>query len=186
MKKSIRKPENWQDFETLCKKLWGEIWKIPSKIKKNGRAGQQQSGVDVYGIPKGETNYWGIQCKGKDEYSHSKLTRIEIDKEIDKANNFKPKLEGFIFATTMNKDSGIEEYIRLKDLENRRCGKFEILLYCWEDIADLIEDNLDTYNYYENKSDSNSDKLISELVEIKKALKPPKKHVISRAGWKKN
>jgi hypothetical protein len=46
-KKQLRKPENWQDFESLCKKLWGEIWNCP-EIKKNGRKGQPQHGVDIY------------------------------------------------------------------------------------------------------------------------------------------
>ena len=45
--KSLLKPQNWQDFETLCKKLWGEIWEC-REIKKNGRQGQAQNGVDVY------------------------------------------------------------------------------------------------------------------------------------------
>ena len=56
----IQKPVNWQDFESLCKKLWGEIWGCSDTIKKNGRSGQAQHGVDVYGIPKGETMYYGI------------------------------------------------------------------------------------------------------------------------------
>jgi len=30
----IRKPENWQDFEKLYKKLWGEIWDCSSLIKQ--------------------------------------------------------------------------------------------------------------------------------------------------------
>ena len=148
MKKTIQKPENWQDFETLCKQLWGEVWGIPMKIKKNGRNGQPQAGVDVYGVPKGELNYWGIQCKGKDDYVNAKLTKKEIDKEIVKARKFKPDLSVFIFATSMNKNTSIEEYIRIKDLESRKNGKFEILLFCWEDIADLIDDNQDTYNFW--------------------------------------
>ena len=84
MKKTIRKPENWQDFESLCKKLWGEVWEISSKIKKNGRIGQPQAGVDVYGKPKGETNYWGIQCKGKDDYINSKLTKKRLTQKLRK------------------------------------------------------------------------------------------------------
>jgi hypothetical protein len=148
MKKTIQKPENWPDFETLCKQLWGEIWGIPMKIKKNGRNGQPQAGVDVYGVPKGEFNYWGIQCKGKDDYTNAKLTKKEIDTEISKAQKFKPELAVFIFATTMNKDSAIEEYVRIKDLESRKKGSFEILLFCWEDIADLIDDHQDTYNFW--------------------------------------
>lgn len=118
------------------------------KIKKNGRNGQSQSGVDVYGIPKGETGYWGIQCKGKDEYTDAKLTKLEIDNEIAKAKLFSPKLDVFIFATTMSKSVEIEEYIRERDLESRRNGEFEILLFCWEDISDLIDENQDTYNFW--------------------------------------
>lgn len=159
MKKQIQKPSNWQDFETLCKILWGEIWKISDKIKKNGRNGQPQSGVDIYGIPNEKLNYNGIQCKGKDDYSSAKLTRSEIDNEIQKAKNFKPELETFIFATTANKDVEIEEYIRIKDIENRKAGSFEILIFCWEDIADLIEINRQTYDYYilKNQFKSNLD-----------------------------
>jgi hypothetical protein len=51
----IRKPENWQDFEKLCKKLWGEIWDCSDTIQRNGRSGQNQNGVDIFGLPKNET-----------------------------------------------------------------------------------------------------------------------------------
>ncbi|MGJ3236136.1 hypothetical protein [Marivirga sp.] len=147
MKKSIRKPENWQDFESLCKKLWGEIWEC-HEIKKNGRSGQNQHGVDVYGIPKNEIGYYGIQCKGKDDYVNSKLKKSEIDNEIKKARLFTPKLKKFYFATTANKDSLIEEYARVKDIESREDGFFEIHLFCWEDISDLIEENKNTFDWY--------------------------------------
>ena len=46
----LRKPENLPDFQSLSKKLWGEISNSP-EIKKNGRQGQSQHGVDVYGLP---------------------------------------------------------------------------------------------------------------------------------------
>lgn len=148
MKKTIGKPENWQDFENLCKKLWGEIWGISNKIKKNGRLGQNQAGVDVYGVPKGETNYWGIQCKGKDDYANAKLTETEIKNEIEKAKNFQPALAVYIIASTTNKDSKIEEFVRKLDIENQQQGFFEILLFCWEDIVDLLDENRDSYQWY--------------------------------------
>ncbi|WP_035842665.1 restriction endonuclease [Crocinitomix catalasitica] len=147
MKKTLRKPENWQDFESLCKKLWGEIWEC-SEIKKNGRSGQKQHGVDVYGIPKEEEQYFGIQCKGKDDYTNASISKKEIDAEIEKAEKFQPELKKFYFATSANKDSSIEEYVRLKDIESRRIGLFEIHLFCWEDIVDLIEENKKTYDWY--------------------------------------
>ena len=147
--KTLGTPENWQDFESLCKKLWGEIWKCP-EIKKNGRAGQIQNGVDIYGIPSNDDEYYGIQCKGKDEYKHKQLTAKEIDKEIKKAKSFDPKLKKLYFATTAVKDTKIEEKIRLKNIEHKENKLFEVHLFSWEDIVDLIEENPETYDYYVN------------------------------------
>lgn len=149
-KLQLRKPENWQDFERLCKVLWGEIWECPDTIKRNGRQGQAQKGVDVYGIKKGECVYRGIQCKGKDDYTNSQLTESEIDSEIAKALLFTPKLKSFYFATTANKDAHIEEYIRKKNLESISKGGFEIDIFAWEDIVDLIEAHRNTYNWFLN------------------------------------
>jgi hypothetical protein len=159
MKKTIAKPVNWQDFEFLCKILWGEIWEISDKIKKNGRLGQPQAGIDIYGVPKGKTNYYGIQCKGKDDYADAKITKKEINVEIEKAKKFSPQIECLVFATTANKDASIEQYVRELDIESRKNGGFEILIYCWEDIADLIEVNRTTFNYYilQNQFKTNSD-----------------------------
>lgn len=149
-KLQLRKPESWQDFERLCKVLWGEIWECPDTIKRNGRQGQAQKGVDVYGIKKGECVYRGIQCKGKDDYTNSQLTESEIDSEIAKALLFTPKLKSFYFATTANKDAHIEEYIRKKNLESISKGGFEIDIFAWEDIVDLIEAHRNTYNWFLN------------------------------------
>lgn len=149
-KTQLRKPENWQDFERLCKVLWGEIWECPDTIKRNGRQGQAQKGVDIYGIKKGECVYRGIQCKGKDDYTNSQLTESEIDNEIAKALLFTPKLKSFYFATTANKDAHIEEYIRNKNLESISNGGFEIDIFAWEDIVDLIEAHRNIYNWYLN------------------------------------
>lgn len=149
-KLQLRKPENWQDFERLCKVLWGEIWECPDTIKRNGWQGQAQKGVDVYGVKKGECAYRGIQCKGKDDYTNSQLTESEIDNEIAKALLFTPKLKSFYFATTANKDAHIEEYIRKKNLESISKGEFEIDIFAWEDIVDLIEAHRNTYNWFLN------------------------------------
>lgn len=144
----LQKPDNWQDFESLCKKLWGEIWECSDSIKKHGRKGQAQHGVDVYGIPRGETMYYGIQCKGKDDYTRSKLTQEEVDEEIEKAKSFRPALKKLIFATSANKDAVIEEYIRVKNSENIQNGLFEIDVFSWEDIVDLISENKTTKDWY--------------------------------------
>lgn len=146
----IRPPENWQDFELLCKKLWGEIWNCPDTIKRNGRSGQKQCGVDIYGAPNGGVEYYGIQCKGKDNYTHAQLTKKEIDDEIKKAKSFKPTLKAFYFATTAVKDVTVEEYIRKKNVESVTNDGFTIDIFSWEDIVDLLQDHRSTYNWYIN------------------------------------
>jgi hypothetical protein len=147
--KSLPPPDNWKDFERLCKKLWGEIWDCP-EITMNGREGQSQSGIDISGIPKGEKSYYGIQCKGKDLYSKKQLSEKEINEEIEKAKSFEPDLKKMYFTTTAVKDSKIEAVIRKKNLEHIEKGLFEVHLYSWQDIVDLIVENKTTYNYYLN------------------------------------
>lgn len=171
----IQPPANWQDFETLCKKLWGEIWNCSDTIKKNGRLGQEQCGVDVYGSPNG-IEYYGIQCKGKDNYTRAKLSKSEIDNEISKAQNFKPKLKIFYIATTSVKDATIEEYIRLKNVESQSSGGFKIEIFFWEDIVDKLIENQNTYNWYVNDcqyiNKSNVDvKIVGENFKLTPAIR---------------
>ncbi|CDN30496.1 hypothetical protein BN938_0391 [Mucinivorans hirudinis] len=131
-------------------KLWGEIWNCSDTIKKNGRSGQIQCGVDVYGAPNNGIEYYGIQCKCKDNCTKSQLTKKEIDEEIEKAKSFKPQLKVFYFATTAVRDAKIEEYIREKNIESRTNGGFGIDVFSWEDIVYKLKENRDTYNWYIN------------------------------------
>ena len=78
----MRKPKCWQDFEKLCKLLWGEVWDCADSIKQHGRQGQSQQGVDVYAYVEKYKGYCGIQCKGKDDYSHAQLTEEEINQYL--------------------------------------------------------------------------------------------------------
>lgn len=146
----MKKPSNWQDFEKLCKLLWGEIWECEDTIKRHGRQGQNQYGVDVFAFVEKYDGYCGIQCKGKDDYTNALLTESEIDAEIKKALDFEPELKLLMFATTANKDAKIEGYIRKKDIENRQKGMFRVDIASWEDIVDQLERYRTTYNWYVN------------------------------------
>ena len=107
----IQPPSNWQDFESLCCDFWRRIWN-DKNTKKNGRQGQPQAGVDVYGRPNKGNEWAGVQCKEKDNITDKKLTKNEIINEANKAKNFKPKLSQFIIATTGPKDVKIDELCR--------------------------------------------------------------------------
>src|ERR1700683_3240399 len=76
-------------FESLCADLWGTIW--GEAAHKNGRTGQPQAGVDIYGKHGGE--WTGIQCKQKDELLRSKLTPTELAEEVASARRFVPPLK---------------------------------------------------------------------------------------------
>lgn len=141
----ILPPANWQDLESLCKKLWGDLWHTDS-IKKNGKSGDTQNGVDVYAKVDGK--YQGIQCKLKEQLTEKQLNKSEIDAEIEKAKSFKPSLSKLIFATTACKNADIEEYIRIKDAENCQQDLFEIELYSWDDIVDLVMESKSAYDWY--------------------------------------
>ncbi len=76
-------------FESLCLDLWKEIWHDPG-AQKNGRSGQAQAGVDVFGRQDG---VWvGVQCKQKDGLLRTKVTVAELEAEVHNALGFQSKL----------------------------------------------------------------------------------------------
>lgn len=56
----LPKPTNWQDFETIVRDAQAQRWKSTT-LSKNGRPGQKQAGVDIYG-PDEIGRLVGIQC----------------------------------------------------------------------------------------------------------------------------
>ncbi|MBP2615807.1 hypothetical protein [Chryseobacterium jejuense] len=127
---NIHPPKNWQDFETLCLKLWGGIWKIPNEIEFNSDNAQGQNGVDIYGPVNNGLNYNGIQCKNKKlnliNGLPNRITIKDIQEEIDKAKGFQPSLSKLIIATSLPKDQKVEEYVRTTSVENIKNGLFSI------------------------------------------------------------
>lgn len=149
---NIHPPKNWQDFETLCLKLWGEIWKVPHEIEFNSDNSQGQNGVDIYAPIDGGLKYNGIQCKNKKlnliDGSPNRITISDIQKEIDKAKLFIPNLNKLIIATSLPKDQKIEEFVRFQSVENIKNGLFPIQICFWEFFERKILEFPNTYNWY--------------------------------------
>ena len=108
-------------------KLWGAIWNCEDSIKKNGRNGQKQQGIDIWGQKPSELLDSGIQCKLKS--NNKNLSIQELDKEIGYAQYYKDSLQRLIIATTANKDTKIEEYVRTINRKHKECGLFEVYLF---------------------------------------------------------
>jgi tetratricopeptide (TPR) repeat protein len=136
-KLQIPPPSNWQDFESLCCDLWREIWKDPN-TQKNGRQGQPQNGIDIFGRPDQGGQWAGIQCKGKDNFSDKSLTEDEVRREVKKAKSFTPKLSQFIIATTGLQDGRLQEVARSITEEHLRNELFPIHIWAWEDIKNRL------------------------------------------------
>src|ERR1051325_6409282 len=63
---SLSPPKDWQAFERLARVLFEHSLADPA-VQNNGRPGQRQHGVDVFGRRGGANGpLVGIQCKGKD------------------------------------------------------------------------------------------------------------------------
>ncbi len=148
---TIPPPKDWQTFEALCKDIWSEILS-DKNIQLNGRSGQAQHGVDIFGTDRIEGKNYGIQCKQK-SYSQ-KLTIDEIQSEVNKAQNFSPKLDVYILATTAFKDQNIETYAREISRQNNNNGKFSVYVYGWGDIEAKLNVHQDILmKYYQRLLD---------------------------------
>jgi tetratricopeptide (TPR) repeat protein len=130
---------NWQDFQTFCCDLWRLIWNDPN-TQKNGRSGQPQHGVDVWGRPNQGDEWAGVQCKEKDFHGGKSLSVKEVLEEVKKAKSFRPKLSQFTIATTGKKDAKIEKLAREITEEHQKSCLFSVHVWGWEDIIGRLAD----------------------------------------------
>ena len=136
--KQIAPPKDWGTFEDLCHALFKRIWQDPL-AQKNGRRGQAQHGVDVFGSPNGDHRFfWGVQCKGKGCIYGSKAEWSEVLAEIAKAEKFSPKLDKWIFATTAPVDATLQKAARELSVKRKAKGLFSVDVLGWEEIQALM------------------------------------------------
>lgn len=132
---NIPTPKSWDEFEDICLSSFKLRWTSPN-LTKNGRQGQPQHGVDIYG----EDNlaqFVGIQCKKYD----LELSQKTIEEEISNAENFKPELKAFYFATTAPSDTKIQSAIRLISAKRVSLNKFPVGIFFWNDIIQELANN---------------------------------------------
>lgn len=139
--KQIAPPKDWSRFEDLCRALFSAVWNDPY-AQKNGRSGQPQHGVDVWGESHGaRSGTHCIQCKGKDINYHGKVTHSEFDTELAKAERFNPPPRLWILATTAPNDATLQEHVRLRSQERAAAGTFPVTVLGWESLIALMGDH---------------------------------------------
>ena len=138
-------PKNHADFERMSVVLFRELLEDPN-VKRLGRSGQKQYGIDLLGYRKGNLKKLvGIQCKKKQP--NAKLTTTEARKEIRKALKYRPLLSEYIIVTTAGDDTKLDQLateLTKQQADKRR--RIKIQIWGWDTLEDLI----DRYSGYPN------------------------------------
>ena len=122
-------PDEPSVFESLCLDLWQDIWGDPG-AQKNGRSGQPQAGVDIFGKFQGQQ--MGVQCKQKSGLLRTQVSVKELEGEVKKARGFEPPLDTFILATSGPADEKVQK--RARKITADREELFAVEVWSWEKI----------------------------------------------------
>ena len=136
-----------KEFELLCRDIWRNVPGY-SHVELNGRTGQSQDGVDVFGRKLDSRKWFGIQCRVRERASE--LTKDDLVAEIGKARRFNPALAGYCVCTTLDRDARLQGIARDLADQQRAEGGFAFGLKFWDDIEETLksEDNLNVYHRY--------------------------------------
>ena len=164
--KQISPPKEWGTFEDLCHALFKRLWRDPL-AQKNGRRGQVQHGVDIFGSLDGDCrSHLGVQCKGKDANYGSKAKWSEVLAEIAKAEKFSPALDRWVFATTVPVDASLQQGARELSIERSAKGQFAVDVLGWEEILALMASEPDVIaEFYPEHADH-----LPQIIEFLRAL----------------
>lgn len=127
-------PKHWQEFETITRDAIALKWKSPN-LQKNGRAGQKQHGVDIWG-PDEIGRRVGIQCKR----CKPPLSFDTVTAEVGNAETF-GGLSTLWIATTGEHDAPLQQKVRTLSDKRVAQDKFAVGVLFWEDVVDGLKLN---------------------------------------------
>jgi hypothetical protein len=140
---NIPTPQSWEEFESIVLSTAKIRWKS-TDFFGNGRRGQRQDGVDVFGTSNDGTSL-GIQCKN----TQNGLSAAVVRAEVNNAESFSPPLQALFIATTAPRDSSLQEVVREISEERIRGGKFNVGVLFWDDISgDLSSNETEFFKHY--------------------------------------
>ena len=92
-------PKHEDEWEDMALDALRIRWRDPD-TRRNGRRGQRQHGVDIYGQPPGLDGYAGGQCKNV-----AAPTFAMVQAEVAEAEKFRPPLKKFYFVAAAPRDA---------------------------------------------------------------------------------
>lgn len=122
-------PKHWQEFEQVVRDAMALKWDSPN-LTLNGRPGQQQHGVDIYG-PDYVGRMTGIQCKRYE----GPLKLGVVHDEVENAERFDGALTTLFLATTSDPDTKLQAAVRALSEKRSASRRFGVGLLFWEDVV---------------------------------------------------
>jgi tetratricopeptide (TPR) repeat protein len=184
--RSLPKPETWQEFEHHAWLLFRFELNDPA-TEKNGRQGQAQHGVDVYGRRDGK--HWvGVQCKQK---MHEAVSEAELREEVEKAKSFSPRIKEYILVTTARRDAGIQKAARkITDELTGTEHEFSVSVWGWDQFqehasmhSDVWERIDPTWDPYTKRGLEQLHVSIGELKDTVSAVLPDARNDLRTPGF---
>jgi tetratricopeptide (TPR) repeat protein len=129
-------PANERDFEELCLLILRTHWQVPD-LQLYGRRGQGQTGIDIVD-PSGRKDVRGAQCK-QFAADHA-ITGSEIEKEVVKAETFRPQLQEYWILTTAKQSTEAQQTVSSINSVHTQQGLFHVRLLTWQDIEILLRE----------------------------------------------
>ncbi len=124
------------EFEELLRDICVLEWNDP-RTERNGRRGQPQKGVDIYGQPAWlDGAFYGVQCKLRP--SQKQLSKTEIMSEVKEARGFPHKLSKLIIATDTPKDNKLQIMVDNISAQEVSSGGFAVEIWFWPQIERRI------------------------------------------------
>lgn len=140
---ALNKPKDWPAFERLCADLYaGLLDDVHTDL--NGRGGQRQHGIDLYGTDRRSATLVGVQCKKRAASSyarHAGLTVRELDDAVGKARPFEPPLDELVIMTTGPTDAALQRRARLLSVAGDDGRAMRVVVHGWDWIeAQAVRD----------------------------------------------
>ncbi|RWY70024.1 PIN domain-containing protein [Rhizobium sp. WSM1325] len=159
----LNRPDSYAVFETLCMELGAKMINA-TEMEKNGRRGQPQKGVDVWGWRNNNVEHIvGVQCKQKG--FGQDLEEKEVRDEWEQALTFVPPIKEFYLLTTANNDAAMEQLARelCLDLLQKTGRSVPYKIWGWGRICDALLPYPDLIKIFQPdyglRSQEHSDKL---------------------------
>lgn len=128
-------PKGAVQFESLVRTCAKLRWSSKDFVF-NGRPGQRQKGVDVYGEDQ-KGRLIGVQSKN----TPKGIAMTTIRAEIRKAESFRPVLDHYCICTSADTDSPTQEQVRQLSRRRKLQGLFTVQVLFWPDLHDLLCDD---------------------------------------------